>query len=499
MADAPDSATRSKRVLISYAHESAEHRARIRKLADQLRAHGIDAMIDQYEPHPAEGWPQWMERQIENSDFVLLVFTETYQRRAVGKEEPGRGLGVAWEADLIREELYDSPHHNERFIPVVFDASHQQFITKKLKAVTRYVLDEQDLNATSEDNQYAMLYRHMTGQPLVAKPELGRLIKLDAINAPNAKPSVQTSVAIADATPDTVAPSQPSTVRSKGIVLMAETCPESKPTADNITRFLREQGYEVLVPDPYSIARDVRPELTQAIQQSLLVVQVLGITPFAKSKSLKPQRVEQWIVSTTKELKGEKALLSWVDEALDLTLVADDDYADFLKTAISESAEEFKKTTLLDRLAQLTAQSRSVGRTLFVHHHSDDVESAKEVARKAATVAEDKLAEELEVFRIDENRDVSAAIGTDPVHGLVVVYGQCDEEWVEQHAKALKKICNAANLKHKLKRPPGAIVKAVANRPPLRRVPDDWDEFQSSEDPKLTRFVETVCGKEVRS
>ncbi len=60
MADVPETAQQPKRVLNSYSQESDDHRARIRKLADKLRSHGIDAMIDQYEPHPPEGWPLWM-------------------------------------------------------------------------------------------------------------------------------------------------------------------------------------------------------------------------------------------------------------------------------------------------------------------------------------------------------------------------------------------------------------------------------------------------------
>ena len=137
-----------KRVLISYSHESEEHRTRIRRLADQLRADGIDAMIDQYDPHPPEGWPLWMERQINGADFVLLVCTETYWRRAEGHEQPGRGLGVAWEADLIRDALYRQPHENTRFIPILFCATDTCFVMQKLQSATLYVLDEHALDAT---------------------------------------------------------------------------------------------------------------------------------------------------------------------------------------------------------------------------------------------------------------------------------------------------------------------------------------------------------------
>jgi hypothetical protein len=47
-------------------------------LADRLCADGIDAMIDQYEQSPPEGWPAWCEAQIRKADFVLMVCTETY-------------------------------------------------------------------------------------------------------------------------------------------------------------------------------------------------------------------------------------------------------------------------------------------------------------------------------------------------------------------------------------------------------------------------------------
>ena|SRR5215213_26334 len=83
------------KVFLSYSQKSPEHSARVRSLADRLRADGVDAMIDQYDPHPKEPWPRWMDRQIEDADFVLVVCTETYLRRAEGREERGRGLALA--------------------------------------------------------------------------------------------------------------------------------------------------------------------------------------------------------------------------------------------------------------------------------------------------------------------------------------------------------------------------------------------------------------------
>jgi hypothetical protein len=71
-------ASEHPKVFISYSHDSPEHAQRVLELANQLRADGIDCMIDQYVLVPEEGWTLWMERQIRNSNFILMVYTETY-------------------------------------------------------------------------------------------------------------------------------------------------------------------------------------------------------------------------------------------------------------------------------------------------------------------------------------------------------------------------------------------------------------------------------------
>lgn len=75
------------KVLISYSHDSPEHEQRVVTLADRLRGDGIDCIVDQYVPVQEEEWPLWMERQIERSDYVLMVCTQTYFRRVRDEEE----------------------------------------------------------------------------------------------------------------------------------------------------------------------------------------------------------------------------------------------------------------------------------------------------------------------------------------------------------------------------------------------------------------------------
>ncbi len=49
-----------------------------------------------------------MEKKIEWAEFVLIVCTETYQRRFRGDEEPGIGRGSTWEGTIIRQHLYNN-------------------------------------------------------------------------------------------------------------------------------------------------------------------------------------------------------------------------------------------------------------------------------------------------------------------------------------------------------------------------------------------------------
>ena len=155
-----------RKVFISYSHDSDEHSAAVKGLADSLRQDGVDCMIDQYHSKgPGDGWPLWSEKQIEQADLVLLVCTKTYLRR-VRKEEPkGTGHGATWEAHIIYQLLYESFVEDHKFIPVVFNDTDKVYIPTPLRAANHYLLDAQ--------KGYEKLYRHITDQPGVILPVLG--------------------------------------------------------------------------------------------------------------------------------------------------------------------------------------------------------------------------------------------------------------------------------------------------------------------------------------
>jgi len=162
-------ASKPPKVLISYSHDSTEHRDRVLGLSKRLREEGVDCTIDQYLV-PPEGWPRWMEKQIRESDFVLMVCTETYYRRVLGDEDPDRGRGVRWEGHLVYEAIYQADTRNTKFIPVLFEGGGLPWIPPVLRSTSYYDLSIED--------GYENLYRRLTNQPKVIKGTLGRFRNL---------------------------------------------------------------------------------------------------------------------------------------------------------------------------------------------------------------------------------------------------------------------------------------------------------------------------------
>jgi tetratricopeptide (TPR) repeat protein len=171
------------RVFISYSHDSPAHMDRVLELSDRLRREGIDCQIDQYEQSPSIGWPRWCVNQVKESPFVLVICTETYERRFDGKEEPGIGRGVDFEGYVITQSIYDEQCKNIKFVPIVFSSDDFAHVPTVLKGPSIYDLSRPD--------GYEQLYRRITGQPFVLKPELGEARRLSPRLANNPAPLPQ--------------------------------------------------------------------------------------------------------------------------------------------------------------------------------------------------------------------------------------------------------------------------------------------------------------------
>ena len=157
------------RVFISYSHDSDQHMTRCLTLAQQLRQHGIDAWIDQFESAPEQGWPRWAYDQLLGAAYTLVVCTEQYRRRFEGQETAGTGQGVVWEGAITQQLLYDDDARNRRFIPVLLDDVHHA-VPRVLRGATHYRLPQ----------DFEPLLRRLSEQPAVEPVPVGQLVQFPA-------------------------------------------------------------------------------------------------------------------------------------------------------------------------------------------------------------------------------------------------------------------------------------------------------------------------------
>lgn len=154
-------------VFISYSQDSVAFADQVLEFSNKLRSEGIDTILDQYEEAPAEGWPRWMENNIERADYVIVIGSKGYHDKIYGQVSQGKGLGVKWEGNLIYQKIYMADTINTKFIPVVFDEKDLAYIPTPLKGSTYY-------NVKNEA-RFECLYWRLRGVTSKEKPPLGKL------------------------------------------------------------------------------------------------------------------------------------------------------------------------------------------------------------------------------------------------------------------------------------------------------------------------------------
>jgi hypothetical protein len=79
------------KAFVSYKWESGEHVAWVRELSADLRARGIEAILDQWEVRLGESFTEYMQEHIAAADVILFVITPA----AVTAAEAPKGQGGA--------------------------------------------------------------------------------------------------------------------------------------------------------------------------------------------------------------------------------------------------------------------------------------------------------------------------------------------------------------------------------------------------------------------
>jgi len=117
------------KVFISYSHDSPDHKKWVANLGMRLRQNGVDVILDQWDLFAGEDIPAFVERNLSESMFAILVCTKRY----VEKANSGKG-GVGYEKMIVTSELVKNMEAS-KFIPLIRQrGAHEvpKFIQTKL-------------------------------------------------------------------------------------------------------------------------------------------------------------------------------------------------------------------------------------------------------------------------------------------------------------------------------------------------------------------------------
>lgn len=151
----------SPKVFVSYSHDSDEHSTWVLQLATDLRAHGVDVTLDQWDLRLGEDVGAFMSVGIRDAERVLLVCTEEYVKRA----ESGLG-GVGYERLIVTAEVVANIS-TAKFIPIIRNNPEASLPT--FLGLRRYI----DFTDEASEDKLPALVEELHGVSESAKPPLG--------------------------------------------------------------------------------------------------------------------------------------------------------------------------------------------------------------------------------------------------------------------------------------------------------------------------------------
>jgi len=100
-------------IFISYSWDNDGHKKWVRELATRLRKDGIVVTLDQWHLIPGDQIPEFMEKAVRESDYVLIICTHRYKVRSDSRQG-----GVGYEGDIITAEVLNK-QNKRKFIPIL--------------------------------------------------------------------------------------------------------------------------------------------------------------------------------------------------------------------------------------------------------------------------------------------------------------------------------------------------------------------------------------------
>ena len=151
---------RAPKAFMSYSWDDDQHKEWVASLATNLRDNGIETMLDQWHAVPGDQLPEFMERQIRENDYVLIICTPNYRLKS-----DGRKGGVGYEGDIMTAEVHNQRNHR-KFIPILARGTWEEAAPSWLKG--KYYID---LSSPDRyEKNYSVLLATLLGERRVAPP-----------------------------------------------------------------------------------------------------------------------------------------------------------------------------------------------------------------------------------------------------------------------------------------------------------------------------------------
>lgn len=152
------------KVFVSYSHDSDEHKKWVSKLASDLRFHGVDAILDQWNLRLGADLRLFMERGLSPGNLVLCICSENY----VQKVNSGHG-GAGYEGMIMTQPLL-SDAETEFIIPIVRNNDSSQKVPTSFGS--KNYIDFSDDALYLEKYQELLMRIH--GEDIKMQPPLGK-------------------------------------------------------------------------------------------------------------------------------------------------------------------------------------------------------------------------------------------------------------------------------------------------------------------------------------
>ena len=101
------------KAFISYSWDSEEHKDWVASVARRLRNDGVEVILDQWHLVPGDQLTEFMEREIRENDYMLIICTPKYKKKSDAREG-----GVGYEGDIMTAEVL-SQGNDRKFIPIL--------------------------------------------------------------------------------------------------------------------------------------------------------------------------------------------------------------------------------------------------------------------------------------------------------------------------------------------------------------------------------------------